>query len=80
MGRAVRGREMAKKKRVKKGIESLEEQIEQHGRKLAEASERGDVGSERYLRREMERFSKEKDKRMLRSLPRKERIKLKKKR
>ena len=71
---------MAKKKRVKKGIESLEEQIEQHERKLKEASERGDVGSERYLRREMESFSKEKDKRMLRSLPRKERIKLKKKR
>lgn len=71
---------MVKKKRIKKGIESLKEQIREHKKKLAEAIHRGDIGSERYLRREMEAFSKEKDKRQTQSLPRKQRIKVKKKR
>lgn len=70
---------MVKKKRVKKGIESLKEQIRKHEKKLAEAIARDDAGSIRYLRRELETFKKEISKRLLRSMPRKKRLKVKKK-
>lgn len=70
---------MVKKKRVKKGIESLKEQIRKHEKKLEEAIARDDAGSITYLRRELETFKKEVSKRLLRSMPRKKRLKVKRK-
>lgn len=65
------------KKRLSKGIKSLEKEIKKHLEILDEAKERGDVGAMKYLGRELRTFLKEKKKREFSLLPRKKKLKLK---
>lgn len=49
-----------KKKKLKKGIESIEQRIQEHIPKLEEAIEKGDVGVEKYYRGELHRLKSQK--------------------
>ena len=59
-----------RKKRLKKGVESLEKQIEIHKEKMESAKEEGNFGLEDYYKREIE--AKEKDKERKEELLRKQ--------
>ncbi len=52
---------MKRKKRLKRGIESLEEQIEIHKEKLREASEDGNEELVQCYEKDLVRLEKEKD-------------------
>ncbi len=47
---------MPGKKRAKKGIESLEKQIEIHKGKLRKSQEKGDIGLANYYEKEIKHF------------------------
>ncbi len=49
------------KKAAKKGIESLEKQIEVHVQKLKNAQKNGDVGLSNYYEKEVEHFERAKE-------------------
>ena len=66
------------KKKYKKAIKSYLKQIKIHLPKLEEAKNTGNIGFERYTLKEWKTFSKEVDKRKIKNLPRKARIKHKK--
>jgi|TARA_B100001971_G_C18221578_1_gene557545 hypothetical protein len=66
------------KRKYKKGIESLQWQLEDHIRKFNEAKARLDDGAMEYMAREMAALIEEKQKREIKLLPRRKRIKLKK--
>jgi len=51
-----------RKKRLKKGIESIEKQIDIHGEKLKEAVGRGDDELVSYYKKELIMLEKEEDK------------------
>lgn len=70
---------MGKKKKAKKGINSLLKQIRIHALKLKEAKAKGHYGFEKYTIKEIRSFGKEALKRKLRTMPRTKRIKYKKK-
>jgi len=53
---------MNRKKRLKKGIESIEKQIELHKDKLKNAVDKGNEELARYYEKDIERLDKEKDK------------------
>ncbi len=53
---------MKRKKRLEKGIESLETQIAIHKEKLKEAVEEGDEDLIRYYEKDIEHFEQEKKK------------------
>ncbi len=53
---------MKRKKRLAKGIESLQEQIEIHEGKLREAVEEGDEDLARYYEKDLNRLKGEKEK------------------
>ncbi len=53
---------MNRKKRLKKGIESIEKQIELHKDKLKNAVDEGNEELARYYEKDIERLDKEKDK------------------
>lgn len=57
------------KKRQKKGIESLEKQIELHKSKLESARKKGDVGLANYYEKEIEHFECAKEKLARRIMP-----------
>ena len=57
------------KKRYKKGIESLEKQIEIHKDKLENARKRGDIGLADYYEKEIEHFERAKEKLARRVMP-----------
>jgi len=57
------------KKRQKRGIESLEKQIEIHREKLEKAREKGDVGLANYYEKEIEHFERAKEKLARRIMP-----------
>lgn len=50
-----------REKRLKKGIESIEEQIKIHRNKLKKAKEDNDESLERYYEKELESLEKAKD-------------------
>jgi hypothetical protein len=52
---------MKRKKRLKKGIESLEKQIEIHKEKRKMAEEEGNIELEDYYRREIEAKKRDKE-------------------
>ena len=51
-----------RKKRLKKGIQSIEEQIEKHKEKLEQAIEEGKIELANYYEKEIKTFSKNKEK------------------
>lgn len=53
---------MSEKKRVRKGIESIEKQIELHKEKLRRMAEEGNVGLVNYYEKEIENFERLKEK------------------
>lgn len=53
---------MSGKKRSKKGIESLEKQIELHKEKLRQAEKEGNVGLVEYYEKEIQNFEQVKEK------------------
>ncbi len=53
---------MKRKKRLEKGIESLQEQIEIHGGKLKDAVEEGDDDLARYYEKDLRILKGEKEK------------------
>ncbi len=57
------------KKRWKKGIESLENQIEIHREKLENAMKKGDIGLTNYYEKEIEHFECAKEKLVGRIMP-----------
>lgn len=67
------------KARLRKKHKGLLEQTRKHIKKFEEAIERGDIGSMEYMAREMSDYLKQIKKIDLRTLPRKKRIKLKRK-
>lgn len=60
---------MSKKKRIKKGIKSLDKQIKIHLEKIRIAEEQKDEGLIRYHEREIRNFEFGKDKKKRRLLP-----------
>ncbi len=60
---------MSGKKRSKKGIESLENQIGLHREKLKSARENGNLGLTNYYEKELEHFENAKEKLMRRVMP-----------
>lgn len=60
---------MSGKKRVKKGIESLEKQVALHKKKLKRAEEDGDIGLAAYYEKELENFEKAIEKSKRRIMP-----------
>ncbi|MDI6721782.1 MAG: hypothetical protein QMD85_05290 [Candidatus Aenigmarchaeota archaeon] len=52
---------MSGKKRVKKGIKSLEKQIELHKEKLAKAAKEGNIGLTGYYEKEIQNFERVKE-------------------
>ena len=54
---------MANKKRIKKGITSLDEQIKIHEEKMKLAKEKGEIGLEDYYRKEINSLKKAKQRR-----------------
>ncbi len=60
---------MSSKKRSKKGIESLENQINAHKEKLKKAQEKGDIGLANYYEKEIEQFERAKEKLIRRIIP-----------
>ncbi len=66
---------MSGKKRARKGIESLEKQMEIHRVKLKKAEKEGNIGLTAYYEKEMEHFEKVKEKLKKRIMPKKRRKK-----
>ena len=60
---------MSSKRRSKKGIESLEGQIELHREKLKNAQEKGNLGLTNYYEKEIEHFENAREKLMRRVMP-----------
>lgn len=67
---------MSSKKRSKKGIESIEKQIQVHREKLKRARERGDVELAQYYEKELDHFESAKERLMRRIMPKLRRKKL----
>lgn len=53
---------MKRKKRLKKGIESIKNQVDVHEEKLKEAKEKGDEELTRYYEKEIGNLEKEEEK------------------
>ncbi|HJX50932.1 hypothetical protein A3K73_00045 [Candidatus Pacearchaeota archaeon RBG_13_36_9] len=53
---------MKRKKRLQKGIESLQKQIELHEEKMKKAGEEGNIELEGYYQKEIEAKKKDKEK------------------
>lgn len=62
---------MSSKRRSKKGIESLEGQIELHREKLKNAQEKGNLGLTNYYEKEIEHFERAREKLARHILPKK---------
>lgn len=60
---------MSGKKRAKKGIESLEKQIQIHKEKLRKAQAEGNIGLVNYYEKEIEHFEQAIEKRKRRIMP-----------
>jgi hypothetical protein len=60
---------MSEKKRAKKGIESLEKQIDLHREKLRKAEKEGNIGLVDYYEKELENFEHVKEKLKRKTMP-----------
>ena len=60
---------MSGKKRSKKGIESIENQIELHREKLKNAREKGNLGLTNYYEKEIKHFERAKENLARRVMP-----------